>query len=272
MKKVMSRVVQFLSIITIMIIVVCGFTGLEAQAKTKLQEKTQTITIGEQKRIKLYTGKKAIKNKHIKWSSKNKKIAKVSKKGVVTGVAEGSTKIIAKYKGKKYKLSVTVQKKAEEPKPVTPPEKKKTIHENVPEDAQLYEGHSYKIYYGVMDWHTAKTECEKLGGHLATVTTAMENAFIGTLIGNETVKPGYWLGGYRDDDMSKDWKWVTGESFDYTNWQRPTENPGYGNGELYLEMWNARLNYQWNDLGDYNYTRNWIKGYVCEWEYPRVEE
>ncbi len=270
MKKVMRRVVQFLMVIAIMMTVVCSFTGLSAKAKTKLQDKAQTILVGDQIRIKLYSGKKAIKNKNIKWSSKNKNVAKVSKKGVVTGVGEGSTKIIAKYNGKKYKLKVTVQKQVIPP--VIPKEEKKIIHENVPEDAQVYEKHSYKIYYGVMDWHTAKAECEKLGGHLATVTSAMENAFLGTLIGDDKVKPGYWLGGYRDDDKSEVWKWVTGEPFTFTNWQRPTENPGYDNDELYLEMWNARLNYQWNDLGDHNYMKDWVKGYICEWEYPRVEQ
>ena len=276
MKKIIGSAVRILVLLSVMMIFVCGAAGLEAKAKTKLQTKSATITVGEKKSLKLYEGKKAVKSKKVKWTSKNKKVAKVSKKGVVTGVSEGTTKIIARYNGKKYKITITVQKKEEKEKEKDKDQEKdkekgKVVHENVPEDAVLYEGHSYKIYKGVMDWHTAKTECEKVGAHLATVTTAMENAFIGTMIGDDKTKPGFWLGGYRDDDMSKEWKWVTGEPFTFTNWQRPTENPGYGNGELYLEMWNARLLYQWNDLGDHNYKKDWIQGYVCEWEYPRVE-
>ena len=276
MKKVFSRAVKFLLCLSAVVIFVCGFKGIDAQAKTGFKGKTQTLTVGEKKKVKLYDGKKAVKYKKIKWSSKNKKIAKVSKKGEITAVAEGSTKIIAKYNGKKYTLKVTVNAKPAdtEVKPaepeITPVNPEPVIvHDNVPVDAGVYQGHAYKVYKGVVDWNTAKAACEKLGGHLATVGSALENAYISTLIGDERNKPGYWLGGYRDNDTSTEWKWVTGEPFTYTNWQCPEVNPGYENQELYLEMWNARLGYQWNDLGDHNYKNDWIQGYVCEWEYTR---
>lgn len=84
--------------------------------KTKLKTKRITIKVGKKKKISL----KGKKGKH-KYSfvSKNKRIAKVSKKGVVTGIKKGKTKItvkdIWKVKGKKKTkkigvVNVTVKK------------------------------------------------------------------------------------------------------------------------------------------------------------------
>ena len=43
----------------------------------------------------------------------------------------------------------------------------------IPSDALVYNGHSYYIYSNVADtWEEAKTYCEKLGGHLAVITSA----------------------------------------------------------------------------------------------------
>ena len=47
-------------------------------------------------------------NANVKWSTTNKKIVKVSKKGVLTPVAVGSATITAKANGKKYTCKVTV--------------------------------------------------------------------------------------------------------------------------------------------------------------------
>jgi len=54
---------------------------------------------------------KAIAGKKVKWETKNKKIATVSKIGVVKAVSKGTTKITAKYKGKTYKFEVKVKAK-----------------------------------------------------------------------------------------------------------------------------------------------------------------
>ena len=51
------------------------------------------------------------KAKKVKWSSKDKKIASVSK-GKITAKKEGTVIILAKYKNKKYKCKVTVKKSA----------------------------------------------------------------------------------------------------------------------------------------------------------------
>ena len=56
---------------------------------------------------------KNAKKKKIKWSSSKKKIAKVSKKGKVTGLKEGKAIITAKIGKKKLKCTVTVMTKAQ---------------------------------------------------------------------------------------------------------------------------------------------------------------
>ena len=78
----------------------------------KLSVKTVKLTAGKKKTVKLKNKPKKAK---VKWSSKNKKIATVSKKGKITAKKAGKTKVICKVtykKGKKKvtkKLSVTVK-------------------------------------------------------------------------------------------------------------------------------------------------------------------
>ena len=100
-------------------------TTSEAAKKTKLKTKKVSIFVKGKKKISI-TGKKA-KHKYT-FTSKKKKIAKVSKKGVITGVKAGTTTIIVKdtwkQKGKKKTkklgtVKVTVKKKNITPK-VTP--------------------------------------------------------------------------------------------------------------------------------------------------------
>lgn len=97
--------------------------GVGAATKPKLNAKKITITKGEQYKLKVI-GKK-IKKKTFK--STNKKVATVSKKGVVTAVKVGSCKIkvVVKLKNKKKKkltCKVTVVKK-QAPKTVQPTKK-----------------------------------------------------------------------------------------------------------------------------------------------------
>ena len=73
-------------------------------ASLKLNKKTLNVNVRGKATLKV---KNAPKKAKVTWSSKNKKIATVSKKGVVKGVKAGSTKIVAKvtYKSKKKKVT-----------------------------------------------------------------------------------------------------------------------------------------------------------------------
>ena len=75
-------------------------------------------------------------------------------------------------------------------------------------------------------WNTLKDDAEDLGGHLATITTPVEQTFVADYVGPlYPVLGGSSIGGYQDindpeySEPGGAWKWVTGEPFDYTNWQ-----------------------------------------------------
>lgn len=80
--------------------------GAQAAGKMKLNKKKATIEVGQKVKLKL----KHAKGK-VTWKSSKKKVASVTKKGVVAGKKAGTAKITAKCKGKKFSCKVTVKKK-----------------------------------------------------------------------------------------------------------------------------------------------------------------
>jgi hypothetical protein len=93
-------------------------------------------------------------------------------------------------------------------------------------------GHLYEAIYAPcgITWTGANNAAQAMSGdwYLATVTSQAENDFIYSLIKDrpELWCPGVcapsngpWLGGYATDKYPDfGWTWVTGETFDYTNW------------------------------------------------------
>jgi expansin (peptidoglycan-binding protein) len=77
-----------------------------AQAKAVLNKKNVTLTVGKSVTLKMKGTKKKVK-----WSTSNKKVATVSKKGKVKAKKAGKATITAKLGKKKYKCKVTVLKK-----------------------------------------------------------------------------------------------------------------------------------------------------------------
>jgi hypothetical protein len=85
-------------------------------------------------------------------------------------------------------------------------------------------GHEYAVVGADgIEWDAARQATTALGGgwHLATITSAAEQAFVASLplSGVE-----FWLGGFQDplstQAADENWRWVTGEAFTYTNWNR----------------------------------------------------
>ena len=103
MKRLLKQVY---SLVLVMALVLSSliFVPSYSNAAIKLNKKSITVKVGKTYKLKLKGTKKSAK-----WSSANKAIAKVSKKGVVTGVKAGKTKITAKLGKKKYTCKVTVQ-------------------------------------------------------------------------------------------------------------------------------------------------------------------
>ncbi|MCD6249886.1 MAG: T9SS type A sorting domain-containing protein [candidate division Zixibacteria bacterium] len=134
-------------------------------------------------------------------------------------------------------------------------------------------GHWYAVIPQGLNWWQADSiagsfEIGSASGHLATVRSAEENAFI-----TNHILPGvwpefaltseYWLGGQQ---LFANWKWVTGEPFIYTNWA-----DGEPNGTTGVEPVLAIIGHGW----DVNppLPGQWVSrlpecgygGYPCRW-------
>ena len=125
-------------------------------------------------------------------------------------------------------------------------------------------GHEYILYAANgTTWQDAKQWVTNnfSGCYLASVTSAEENVFINTsLFANQGGE--YWLGGFQDPNSTaaeKGWKWDSGETWSYTNWNIGEPNDFYGPGsEQYLGAnWRGG---HWNDEGNLGN----ITGFVVE--------
>jgi hypothetical protein len=82
---------------------------------------------------------------------------------------------------------------------------------------------AYEFVDGGISWPDAKLAAEVrvfdgVSGHLVTIGSAGENAFVLSLLAGLT---GDWLGvwiGATDRDTEGDWRWVTGEALSFSNW------------------------------------------------------
>jgi hypothetical protein len=149
-------------------------------------------------------------------------------------------------------------------------------------------GHYYDIIRvpAGISWSAANAACLAANGHLATITSAAEGAFVySNLVDNPIYwdqEPGGsdlgpWLGGYQASDngsqASLNWVWVTGEPWSYTDWHSGEPNNYTGANENYLsyKCWpttNCR-SAQWNDLPDnISVYGTPVLAYVVEWDAP----
>lgn len=131
-----------------------------------------------------------------------------------------------------------------------------------------YNGHRYKIIDTGLTWNDAKTYCENLGGHLVTITSGLEQAFVQDLIVNRGKKGYYWTGGVRDS--GDNFVWITGEKFSYSNWGNGEPNNGFGDEDILTiyktdGMWNdvAKLG---NTAGKFPFFNIENSGFICEWD------
>jgi hypothetical protein len=134
-------------------------------------------------------------------------------------------------------------------------------------------GHYYEavlVSEGI-SWTNANIAASSKEGnwHLATITSAEENAFVYDLVDDDPAFwkrggtsgnwGGPWIGGYQVDDTGP-WYWVTGEPFIYTNWG-PREP--FGNGDkIALFGYQTTKGPYWNDACDIHM----YFGYVIESE------
>lgn len=125
-------------------------------------------------------------------------------------------------------------------------------------------GHAYEVVPYRQTWtqcrdHAATQSWNGVVGHLATVASAQENAFIW---GNLNARL-CWLGGYR---QSGTWRWVTGEPFSYTRWY-PGEPNNYGGNEYYLQYSPDDGTGKWNDNSSRGRNSGNDVGYIIEYDF-----
>lgn len=139
-------------------------------------------------------------------------------------------------------------------------------------------GHWYDLVLESRSWTDANDVASTyvINGsncHLATVTSAEENAFLVNNFLNGRDGMGFWLGGYQlpnQPSTNVGWNWVTGENWEYTNWwlgnivPEPNDWPGMGyedNQENYMGFSHESFG-QWNDTSN---SESWMRsGYLVE--------
>ncbi len=128
-------------------------------------------------------------------------------------------------------------------------------------DARIFAGHLYAAFDGKYHWFEAYQASQDMGGHLATITSAREQAILTDVMKSEFRKQEeYWIGGIRFTDG---FRWITEEPFEYQNFEpkQPNfldRNQHFVNTYSFLDPAPAG---SWND---YDYQLRF--GFVCEWD------
>jgi len=128
-------------------------------------------------------------------------------------------------------------------------------------------GHWYSVVPEERSWSSARTTAIAMGGHLVSITSQQENAFVGSLapyVGSNVF--GAWAGGYQTDTTCGSgcaWAWVTGEPWSYSNWWGGTGEPNDASGnESLLEIFVYQESNYWNDAPD---SDAYQRRFVVEW-------
>jgi hypothetical protein len=136
-------------------------------------------------------------------------------------------------------------------------------------------GHFYDVVSApaTISWEDANAAAAAAGGYLATITSRAENDFVFSLVNNAKYwhgSSGPWLGGYQSPatvQPNSNWRWVTGEAWDYTNWQTGQPNHSGGKVEDKLQFGFAALASVWNDIMSLDPTPGYRPiAYVVEWD------
>ena len=102
-------------------------------------------------------------------------------------------------------------------------------------------GHAYYLVLG--NWNEMETEAVILGGHLATINDAAENAWVNTnvIAGYSATTPVFI--GLSDAAVEGTFRWIDGSPVTYTNWNAGEPN-GFSSSEDYVQVLPSGF---WND-------------------------
>lgn len=127
-------------------------------------------------------------------------------------------------------------------------------------------GHEYDVVTSEgITWTDANAQTTALGGgwHLATLTSADENAFVISLMQSGLPQRSHFWLGANDAASEGNFTWITGELFNFTDWWGAEPNNQGNEDYLGLDLRGSR--WAWNDADDtLGSTRGFARGYVIE--------
>jgi hypothetical protein len=136
-------------------------------------------------------------------------------------------------------------------------------------------------------WTEAQAACEARGGHLVTLTSAAENAYVFSLVDSapywapstwQEYWYGPWIGARQPNPQPSDepgggWAWVTGEAWGYTNWSSTLDNWETEDYGQYFGLWSEGRGAKWNDYdGAFGDAGESPQSYVVEWDEANIPE
>ena len=149
-----------------------------------------------------------------------------------------------------------------------------------PNTQMRYNGNDYLLFNESVSWTDAQKACERIGGHLVTISDHEENTAVTELI-KDNLHQNYWIGLHMDETNNR-WAWVTGETLSensYKNWAAyepsQTTDAQYGIENVAHIVSNHPKNKKaegsWND--HFNFYKNPASvfetckfGFICELE------
>lgn len=130
--------------------------------------------------------------------------------------------------------------------------------------AGIFRGKHFAVFRKPASIDEAATWCEKQGGHLATVSSAEEDAFILSLLKREGVDLAYI--GASDAKKEGTWLWTDGRRVAYSNWDRVEGQPNNRGWKGEPEHWSGIRVSKGGKWWDLPPVWEGIDGCVCQWD------
>lgn len=125
----------------------------------------------------------------------------------------------------------------------------------------LFSNACYKFNPERKDWKEAANTCEQAGGHLTSIHSQDELAFIRMLMDSSKVNikdSTTWIGGERNGNS---FRWIDGTSFDFDNWNELEPN-NEGENENCIEVYTAPGYIRHNKFNDK--ACNLMDDFICK--------
>lgn len=139
------------------------------------------------------------------------------------------------------------------------------------EGGTVFRNHTYKAFDEGVNWDEAEAQCERMGGHLVTISSKEEENIVERVLGSHSC---YWIG-LSDNETEGSFVWVTGEPLTYTKWA-DGQPDNYDDREDWVMITARDIQYDgwgyegklWNDVRKAGDGASDIRdfGYVCEWD------